>query len=380
MDAVIQHLEFHGGYDEKRSSREWNEIDKLHNVTKGIRFSNEQDWLEISNQIDSQFAHSMWLNMRPLNILLNNEPTALTNIPKYADGPGQSKLFASSSLDLSVCWSRRCSIWSSYFNKLDIDIQKKEGVPPHCICAFISNCDNHDARQRMQVVSEISKIVQVHQYGSCGRNAREDPRGKVFELAQSCKFYLAFENSRFEDYVTEKFYQGFESLKLGGKTITVYRGALNINEFGFPKLSFINIDDFLSPTDLALYLKDVCQHDDKFMKLFQEFSKDENVKQISKTFDSLHSNNVHYTPCRICTAIAETKLSRYLLFKIGLRPTKFKVDRDTWKQFKKSKGLYQLLSRMEMTTLDDVYDRAYGRFFSARSELTNWNNYKYNHE
>ena len=137
-------------------------------------------------------------------------------------------------------------------------------------------------------------------------------------MAQNCKFYLAFENTLLDDYITEKFFESFQPLVLGGKLMSIYRGAKNIDTYGFPKSSFINYNSYSSPTELAVYLKNICSDSNRFLKLIEESLTDENLKTIEDVSFKLHLANVIKSPCKICTAIAEVKLSRYLLFKIGL--------------------------------------------------------------
>jgi hypothetical protein len=51
------------------------------------------------------------------------------------------------------------------------------------------------------------KHIQVDSYGRCNHNTGSR-NGDKMELLKGYKFYLAFENSNEEDYVTEKVYQG----------------------------------------------------------------------------------------------------------------------------------------------------------------------------
>ena len=69
------------------------------------------------------------------------------------------------------------------------------------------------------------------------------------ETIRNYKFYLAFENSRTTDYVTERV---FHALAPG--TITVYRGAPNIREFMPADDAVICADDFAEPEELVRHL------------------------------------------------------------------------------------------------------------------------------
>jgi len=63
------------------------------------------------------------------------------------------------------------------------------------------------------------------------------------------KFYLAFENSLCQDYVTEKFFRF-----LRRDIVTVALGAGNYSQF-VPRDTYIDVRDFRSPKDLASFLK-----------------------------------------------------------------------------------------------------------------------------
>lgn len=71
---------------------------------------------------------------------------------------------------------------------------------------FVSNCGALNAR--MEYVQELSEHVPVDIYGACG--ALECVRGSAnctAMLNRDYKFYLSFENSNCEHYVTEKFFE-----------------------------------------------------------------------------------------------------------------------------------------------------------------------------
>ena len=71
----------------------------------------------------------------------------------------------------------------------------------------------------------------------------------VRETIRNYKFYLAFENSRTTDYVTERV---FHALAEG--TVPVYRGAPNIREFMPADDAVICADDFAGPEELVRHL------------------------------------------------------------------------------------------------------------------------------
>ncbi|KAL1512977.1 hypothetical protein ABEB36_002472 [Hypothenemus hampei] len=116
---------------------------------------------------------------------------------------------------------------------------------------FVSNCAARN--NRLQYARELGKYIEVDIYGGCGafKCPRSDDK-KCFNILESdYKFYLAFENSNCRDYITEKlFVNGLEHdvlpIVMGARPEDYQRSA--------PEGSYIHVDDFESPQDLAAYL------------------------------------------------------------------------------------------------------------------------------
>ena len=82
-------------------------------------------------------------------------------------------------------------------------------------------------------------------YGRCGKLLTTDPEEMI---SGEYKFYLSFENSMCEDYVTEKFFKYFRY-----DTILVVRGGADYKKL-LPKHTFIDTADFKSFKSLVSYL------------------------------------------------------------------------------------------------------------------------------
>ena len=113
------------------------------------------------------------------------------------------------------------------------------------------------------------------------------------------KFYLAFENSNCRDYITEKFYvNGLKNdilpVVMGARKEDYVRSA--------PQKSFIHVDDFDSPEDLAKYLKELDSNDDLYNEYFQWKGTGEmiNTKFFCRLCSLLHDPkvcNIQRTSC-----------------------------------------------------------------------------------
>ena len=80
------------------------------------------------------------------------------------------------------------------------------------------------------------------------------------------RFYLAFENSDCADYVTEKFWAN----GLKHDVIPIVMGA-SFEEFSrvAPPGSFIHVDQFNSPEELATFLLELSKNETEYRKYFQ---------------------------------------------------------------------------------------------------------------
>ncbi|XP_076437970.1 glycoprotein 3-alpha-L-fucosyltransferase A-like [Babylonia areolata] len=147
---------------------------------------------------------------------------------------------------------------------------------------FVSNC--YALNDRMEYVKELSRHIQVDIYGRCGplRCPRGNKRCSTL-LNQQYKFYLAFENSNCREYITEKFF--ITGLK--HDVVPVVMGAAPGDYLRVaPPHSFIHVDDFKTPEQLAAFLHILDRDDTLYNTYFQ-------WKGLWKNIDTLF-------PCRLC--------------------------------------------------------------------------------
>ena len=64
-----------------------------------------------------------------------------------------------------------------------------------------------DRNGRLEYAKELSKYISVDIYGACSNKTCPRSSGRCFDMLNNqYKFYLAFENSNCQDYITEKFF------------------------------------------------------------------------------------------------------------------------------------------------------------------------------
>ncbi|KAI6196041.1 Glyco-tran-10-N domain-containing protein [Aphelenchoides besseyi] len=129
---------------------------------------------------------------------------------------------------------------------------------------FVSNCNS---KERLEVAKELSKYMTVDVGGKCAFNesARDlCPRSTdCNKLISGYYFYLAFENSNCEEYITEKF---VSLLQLPVVPIVMKR---SVYAKLLPSNAFVAVDDFNSAKDLADHLTFLMDHPNEYFKLIQ---------------------------------------------------------------------------------------------------------------
>ena len=114
---------------------------------------------------------------------------------------------------------------------------------------LVSRC----VQSRMSWVSKLQQYIDIHVYGRCGPYKCSNS-SECMSILKKHKFYLSFENSFCQDYITEKFYGN--ALR-NGIVPVVLSGANFSDPSVVPPGSFINVLDFSSVKELAKYMKKV---------------------------------------------------------------------------------------------------------------------------
>lgn len=146
-----------------------------------------------------------------------------------------------------------------------------------------SHCNTASLRETY--VRQLSKFIAIDVYGECGNlscvrsnsNWLSDP--ECYNMLETkYKFYLSFENSICDDYVTEKFFE-----IMNRNIVPVVYGGANYNEIA-PPHSYINALDF-TPETLAYYLKLLDANDTLYNEYFwwkDHFTVEAGVEQMAR--------------------------------------------------------------------------------------------------
>ena len=127
---------------------------------------------------------------------------------------------------------------------------------------FVSNCVTQSRRESL--VKELATLMSIDVYGNCSKLYNKDSKEKSCNksdefngskdgcykmLEKNYRFYLSFENSLCQDYVTEKFFKPMEH-----DVLPISLNGADMNQIS-PPHSSINILDFNSTLDLIDYLE-----------------------------------------------------------------------------------------------------------------------------
>lgn len=154
-----------------------------------------------------------------------------------------------------------------------------------------SNCGSNN--KRWEYIKELEKYLKVDVYGKCGTLKCEGHFQKDCPAISNYHFYLAFENSNCDEYITEKVWWN----AYGKNSIPVLMGA---SKKSYKKLlppnSYIDVDDFARPIDLAEYLLYINKTNQ-----FSQFYEWKMYYDVVQEHGYFQTDSFHY--CRACEAL-----------------------------------------------------------------------------
>ncbi|NXN19659.1 FUT6 fucosyltransferase, partial [Indicator maculatus] len=120
-----------------------------------------------------------------------------------------------------------------------------------------------ESSYRVKYYRELKDHIKVDIYG---RYHLPLPQDKLLSTLAQYQFYLAFENSQHEDYITEKLWRN--ALSSGAVPVVLGPSRGNYERF-LPPDAFIHVEDFASAKDLAHYLQELSQDPARYQSYFQ---------------------------------------------------------------------------------------------------------------
>lgn len=196
-----------------------------------------------------------------------------------------------------------------------LDFAKRQGK----VAWIVSNCDTDSRRE--DFVYQLKKYIAVDIFGGKCQHGDSPACDRPYSVTakDNCtshvethyKFYLAFENQFCNDYVTEKFFQRMEH------SVVITLGQGNYSDIA-PPHSSISVFDFESAKDLARYLIELDQDDERYLSYF--WWKDHyRVRHPRSNHHLGHKNGFGASMCHLCAKLHDPK-----------EPTKVYPDMEGW--------------------------------------------------
>ena len=168
---------------------------------------------------------------------------------------------------------------------------------------YVSHCRTNSRREHY--VREMQNVVSIDIFGGCGRDPPKlcpKRSGHLVDChenaAKKYKFYLAFENTFAEDYVTEKVFHWFNM-----DIIVVVRGGANYSRI-LPPGTVVDASDFETPIQLGQYLAELAQDKVRYI----DYLKRKDLYFATDTLAPAHEAN-----CKLCEYLnnLESHKNRY---------------------------------------------------------------------
>ncbi|XP_055871196.1 alpha-(1,3)-fucosyltransferase C-like [Biomphalaria glabrata] len=172
---------------------------------------------------------------------------------------------------------------------------------------FVSHCKVRS--DRMIYVERMQSRTDVDIFGLCGPYtcgmAEKVPGVQTMRkqadqlqcfplLSQSYKFYLAFENSLCQEYISEKFFKMFNNVDV----VPVVRGGADYKRY-FPSDMYVDAADFSTPEALADYLDDLGNDKERYISYLKNKDRYRSVLEFPdwqcRLCEKLHTDHSIHT-------------------------------------------------------------------------------------
>lgn len=265
----------------------------------------------------SLLSKSKRRNNKQLWVFLTDESPLHTNIwPEYKNIFNWSMTYRSNS-DVPVPYGRTIP---KKYNKLDTNklITKNINKKNKLVAIMGSNCSTKNSQRWLYVKNILNILLKLNDtnnqldiIGHCLNGNKKICPGhfkKDCKYLNSYKFYLSFENSNCDEYLTEKIYwNAYDKY-----SVPIIMGPTKINcQNLLPPHSYIHVDDFNTTNDLINYIIYLNNNYDKYI----EYHLWRYYYDVVNEHGYFGSSSKHY--CRLCQAIiindkTKTKVYNYV--------------------------------------------------------------------
>ena len=174
-------------------------------------------------------------------------------------------------------------------------LKRVRDLPKSKLVAWVvSDCKTSSKRE--EYVRELQKLIPVDIFGKCGTMSCPGMRSADCSslLERDYLFYLAFENAKCTDYVTEKLF-----ITLTMDIVPIVMGGANYSAIA-PPGSYIDVNDFSSAQELAEELKRLSNAREEYLNFFR-------WKTETKVLRGRGALGENHEGCNLCKALHESR-------------------------------------------------------------------------
>ena len=266
------------------------------------------------NQNAGEKADALWYHVPHHNdVIKKHRPEQLSIFSSMESADIYQKLRDNaymSKFDLKMTYELNSDAIMSYFCREYLDeIRAAELVPFEkkldAVVFLASNCNDQSGRK--SIVQKLMELgVPVHARGNCLKNMEISPRSiPNVKIMRNYKFCITMENSRAQDYVSEKL---FEAMKAG--CLPIYYGAPNIEDFIPLSSSIIDYQKLGSPEALAAKINQLMHNKTAYEHHFRY--KKMPLKDLASRYLRTRSlvDSIYGSECRMCMVIAKARAGK----------------------------------------------------------------------
>uniref|UniRef100_A0A8C5PH78 Fucosyltransferase n=1 Tax=Leptobrachium leishanense TaxID=445787 RepID=A0A8C5PH78_9ANUR len=192
-------------------------------------------------------------------------------------------------INLTMSYRVDSDIFTPYGRLLNNDGSKNFTIPEKTNLSAWAISNWNPQSRRVQYYEDLKNYLPIDVYG---RLHKPLPNDNLLDTLSTYKFYLAFENSIHQDYITEKLW--VNAITSGAVPVVMGPPRENYERF-IPPESFIHVDDFSTAQELAAYLLELDKDDKRYQEYFNWRSSLDPAPEIPWV--------PHY--CKICRALKE---------------------------------------------------------------------------
>ena len=163
--------------------------------------------------------------------------------------------------------NNRRNLSDQHYNEI-FDRKKKNAL------WIVSHCKTLSHRE--DYVKVLRNTLPVDIFGGCGKSICKKGTFCFGEMEKTYKFYLAFENTMYTDYVTEKVFNWYNR-----NIIIVVRGGAKYSRI-IPKGTVIDASEFKSATSLGKYLQKVATDKELYLSYLRKKDKYLNTGKMTE--------------------------------------------------------------------------------------------------